>query len=906
MAADTLRPPPSLLSPPFPRSTSLFIPERLADSVLDGASYSPFPTFPGSSHARDPYGLNAFLMNPSDSLWEYMQPAPAASPTRSSSEVSSSPSSGAEEEGVRMERKNSLRKQMSMGNLRQGSPLAKPLNLEEGDPTVTVVRRRSKSVGSATALSKSVSPTEEHLSEMTIKSKPPPPKSLRKVFGKARKTILGPASNDTTSSKSTPPLVDEIQLPVVTYTPLNNSHEISSSKSSSSSSEGVITPSEKVSDPAVAIKLADALEAGVNKKSWLGWLGGRRGPKSKDPSPASSRGSSPNGSTTSLPSKVSPSPEKPIALPASRVSPPPDRPKTYTWVGAALRSASLRKATTIRRPGPHPLAMQLAIQHGHLPEEIAFALRAEAGQRVYPRSVNSPSHTLGSGQGGLRVTLGIRFVLSQLDRGLLPPGVFSPTPSPNPKSSARPKSKGPKGMCEFVKRPPFEDRMMVFYPDDKFSMVSMARPGFGIWDLDYSTYVLVLASLGDGEGASWKNTKTTPRTKDVRLPSPDLPNTDVEILVTPPQMAGDLLAPAAVPSPIESPSMTIESEVVPEEKANMEQVVEETEDSQVVSSFKSRSKSVQDRPLSSFQNAPKSRSAEWEDSDSDESDQETMEDDKPLAMVMKRNSSMPNVTAPLRNRPLSMMPSLPSGQAMETRARNRSSADHASRRISEIDRKLAKGEVVKARGRRELLLSGEIERRVEAQLEMDKSKKRASIPPKRASVSTSNIASQASGAREKRMSTHTLRESVSSPSSPARRRTQSTFEVPPSRPTVLAHVRTSTSPPRAAQLGERRYHSFYELPQQSASFYAQDQHRWQGTQMLPAQGYYMPPPPSMMYPHPQAVYHPAAPPMVYGMPHSGSMVLHPPQTAPPQGYALPNSFSRSNLSLPQKPARRSS
>ncbi|WVQ82023.1 hypothetical protein IAT38_004151 [Cryptococcus sp. DSM 104549] len=425
------------------------------------------------------------------------------------------------------------------------------------------VRKRSSSLGSAPSPRETATPIEAHApvwveSEVVdpfLEKEPVVPvekaagtpktpkgkKGLRKAFTFGRKSLskadpapspspaVSPAVAVVPSVPAIPTLslpndVDEVESdaplagphPSHPSTPMstrsNSNLSTLSSASSTSSSEGVKTPAEGAPLEVVitGTKLASALqEAGERKrgKMW-GWLGGGVRKKgelggSRGGSAESSASSTPNSSTPDLlavptlgasPSIRSPSPPSTETTPT--VALPSQLALEHTWLTEQLRHASARKLTQLKAPSPHPLALALVRQNSRLPDEVALSI--QSGRRVFPKSVNTWQGLgdLSPAQGGLRLGLAVKGVMLALDRGEQPQGGMMAR-----RGSKRSIVPRPRGVLDFIVRPPFEERNIVFFPGGAYSPISMARPGYGVWDLDFSGYIMALGAVDEGAAA---------------------------------------------------------------------------------------------------------------------------------------------------------------------------------------------------------------------------------------------------------------------------------------------------------------------------------------------------------------------------------------------------------------------
>ncbi|ODN92834.1 hypothetical protein L198_05630 [Cryptococcus wingfieldii CBS 7118] len=485
----------------LPRPTSLYVSnDPRSISLLDTSSYSPFPTFPGSQKTADPYNLNNFLLHPADKLWDYVDPIP--DPQAHAGSGSGSDSEGEEPEAGTGP-KRAVRKQKSLGVLKP-SPLSQPpiAALEVDEPVyekAALVRKRSKSLGGNDLIaSKAKDEFVESLREAPqVKEEKPKKKGIKRAFtlGKKGRTsepvVIPPVPP--VPSLSFP---DALPPPISLTTRSPSSNSTLSSASSTSSSEGIKTPAEGQAMGAMieGEQLANALEKGKKKGRMWGWFGGKK--KGELSSSSSSARTTPNSSTTDLLSMPSSSPQNsqsssPIQLPSEQFA------IEHTYLTNQLRSSSMRKITQLKAPSPHPFALALVRGNRKLPDEVAMSI--QNGKRVFPKSVNAwtGSGGLSPAQGGLRLGLAVRDVMIKLDRGEQPQGtIMARRPS---KKSLVPR---PRGVLDFINRPPFEQRNLVFLPSAICTHVSMARPGYGVWELDFSRYILGLSEVDEGSSIS--------------------------------------------------------------------------------------------------------------------------------------------------------------------------------------------------------------------------------------------------------------------------------------------------------------------------------------------------------------------------------------------------------------------
>lgn len=170
-----------------------------------------------------------------------------------------------------------------------------------------------------------------------------------------------------------------------------------------------------------------------------------------------------------------------------------------------MRKKSIGKLREARRPSPHPLAVALRRQSLQIPDDLSSAL--QAGTRVFPNSVNSPqvADTISPAHVGLWPSVAVKSVLINLDNGDVPLEAVTPSrdhsegSSSSSNTSARPgparrqTAPQPRGVADFINRPPFEDRNVVYYGSEAWSPVSMARPGQAVESIEHSQYMLALS-----------------------------------------------------------------------------------------------------------------------------------------------------------------------------------------------------------------------------------------------------------------------------------------------------------------------------------------------------------------------------------------------------------------------------
>lgn len=766
MSEVALRPPPSS----FPRPTSLYLPDLTAttQSLVRSSSYSPFPTIPGASH--DPHNLDRFLLPPDDPSWLYTLPPAADAPIPLSTSFKSSEQGSLGHKG--------MKKVRSFSMLHRSSPLSQPpvSVAEEGEELRQ--RKRSNSVDSIPSPVEGPSKIGMHAPETASDiAKSTGRSSIRQAFQFRRKSVLSanealvdPAASTPLSTPSSSFSSAEDVDPTTPMSTRSNSHSSEvSSASSSSSSEGVQTPVEaavpqievEIAGGKLAVALAAAGDKRNRKNSWRGWLGGRRalkatGSGASTPPLQVSAERSPESSSLALnvvpQLTLTPSPD--IIDTAEVVSIVASEPSGHSTNRGLtiehLRRASILKMTQLRSPSPHPLALALRRQYSSLPDEIALSI--QSGQKVFPKSVNILDKAAGLNpmQGGLITSLAVKTVMQKLERGQHPELSLNARRNSDPSFVRR-----PKGVLDFVDRPPFEERNIVFYPNGTCSPISMARPGFGIWDLDFSPYILALSKVDSAPSAPW----------------PTLPRASVG-----PSLDGleDVLAVVHNPEP--SPESEPEEILV-----SPAPVVVALEDIQV--------KQEVEEPVSSFRNVKTISESSDESSDEEQDEEDDDDDDSPLASVFpKRNLSSNALSAP------------PVPPIRHERSRSTPNTKRVSIVDDQVKRQQAMDEVARARERRQANLSGETDRRAEAERHQ-----RQPAPTAYKRSSTMDVSAQRSSSSLNL--TGMRRSSPPAPSHEARRRTHSSYEVDNgSRPDVPRR------PSAPEGMPAKRFHSFYEAP----------------------------------------------------------------------------------------------
>lgn len=742
----------------LPRPNSLLVSDlRNSVGILDTLSYSPFPTFPGSEHARDPYGLNAYLLHPADSVWFYVDP----SPTEDTTGVR--PASMEAERSRSLGRQKSITKHRSLSMLRRPSPLGSqpPLSIEDDiDRRAPSMRRRSSSLDSGSRPS-----SDDDLQEVLgdfgedARAKTPRPlgkKSFRRAFHFTRKGFFGQSSDigPTPPVPALPdaititaPAIDDVEFSTPMSSRTNSAYSTVSSASSIASSEGIKTPSESllldigIAGDKLAGALAEAEEKKATNKHWRGWLGGRKGSNfanrngsERDTSlSSSSLTSSPNPSTTSLVTRSTPlltfTPSPSIDSTPDRISSlvfPSDNSRQRTLASEQLRRASYHKMTQLRQPSPHPLALSLRRQLCDLPDEVAVSI--QSGQKVFPMSVNStqsPGSGLNPAQGGLWLSIAISCVMTKLDQRHQLPTSLMTRNERAPVIATR-----PKGLMDFIDRPPFKERMLVYYADGVFSPISMARPGYGVWDLDFSRYTVALSEVDDPVH-SW----------------PAIPRASME------ENIGDLgdLTLAAQDS---NDNLAEEVFARPENRDETPSVSGLEPIFDAVPSAEDDSKST--LPLLSFRNARREIKT-WDSSSEDVSEDES--DEEPLAKVVKETHLRHHRVDSKISTPISISSNHTRSRSQPNDVRTYKAfppkAEEKWKQVRQME------EVAKARERREAARSGGTERRAMADQRRPEATKRANEMWQRSSVLNMHHSS-ASRIQPHRFATHRTSASVSS------------------------------------------------------------------------------------------------------------------------------------------------
>jgi hypothetical protein len=800
MSQVTLRPQPSAL----PRRNSLFLPDirETTTSLIRPNSYSPFPALPGTN--ADPHNLDRFLLSPDDPAWLYHFAAASDTAVLRQAIIERG-------KDAPMPSGRPLKKVRSFSMLNQTSPLSRPpINAEdESEHKEVRQRKRSNSMDSTSSprneSQESLDFTPELISE--VKKGSGGRKSLRQaLYFRKRQASQTPESAESSSGSASPPRsrnadtspssassVEESDPTTPLSTRSNSDHSEKSSLSSASSSEGVMTPSEAaahqlaidIAAGKLAVALAAAGEKQRRKGNWKEWLSGRRA--SKVSSAPGSGASTPSDTSSEPPAQAvsdtvvdppqatapSPKPASPAPAATSLAERSIDRALTIEQ----LRRISLRKLGQLRAPSPHPLALSLKRQYSNLPEEVAYSI--QSGQKVFPMSVNAhdPTSGLNPMQGGLVTALGVKSVLTKLERGEGPEGQMMSRRLSDPMTVPR-----PRGVLDFVDRPPFEERNIVFFPNGTLSPISMARPGYGVWDLDFSPYILALSTVDCPPANSWSSLS---RTNLGLIDGVESKATTAAVPTTSPDSEAEDVLVSPVPLTI-----SLDDDLVGPPKAS-----------------KSAS-DVAKAPVSSFRNFKRPAvttawdvsSEEDDDEEEDENDDEDDDDNSPLATIFSKRTSSSSALAPPR--PVILK---------HERSKSTPTAKRVSLSFLEDEEKKRRNldEVARARERRQANLAGETERRAEAEKHHRRS---LAAPPssyrRSSTLEVSHRRSSGDVTPPVQSATSTPPLSPPSPPKANRRRTQSSYDMQAPK---LGTARTTSAPEGGLQ-SSKRYHSFYEAP----------------------------------------------------------------------------------------------
>jgi hypothetical protein len=537
--------------------------------------------------------------------------------------------------------------------------------------------------------------------------------------------------------------------------------------------------------------------------------------------------------------------------------------------------------------------MALRRQYSNLPDEVAISI--QAGQKVFPLSVNihTPDTGLHPSEGGLGTTLGVKWVMNKLDQGDCPE-----EPLPRAKVSDINVVRRPKGVLDFVNRLPFEERMMVFYPDGVFSPISMARPGYGVWDLDFSNYIFALSKCEEEPvsrssmawpilprpslGAPMQDIHDVIASNDADISVPMAAflgeeDTDIGLVSTPDTEESEevLISPLPTAALLE----LVDAALIPTQSPPT--IVLDLEEMEAA-------------PVSSFAKARVVKQT-WDDSSDEESDAEEEESDEedkaPLAKIVARKQSLNALTAvPVPTKPTHARSTSQPGE-------KRSSVQFA--REDDAARRRALDEIAKTRERRNANIAGEAERRAEAE---QKQKRLSTVPTLSASTSQKSLASTGPNKRTSTSQIAAPRPPTVHVSHPpeittrgdaqrdTRRRVKSSYDVSTS---TLAPPRPGSTRQKSSPDGmPRRYHSFYEVNTPSVATapvappMPMGMSSMGGMAGLHLMGMYGPGPgqmaPQGMYAHPGMTAFPA---MVPGQRSSLVFPQHPAQYAPQFQYA---------------------
>ena len=792
--------------PALARSNTLY--RDLAESsssLLNHSSYSPFPSLNGN---HDPHGLDQYLLPPEDPQWLYTSPLPA-----------------------QPERAHGLKKMRSYGSLRRSSPLAQPaISATEIPEPEPLGRRRSSSTSS------SPSPPQTKLVIDDFSPAPVPKQSKRQSFRRAltfkRKSSgvgLSAGYREQEEKANVLALEGTEQLPHLSHRP----HSTGSSASSTStlSSEEVQTPTEVASHGeavATEAKLAAALAAAAaesgssRRKSFMGWFGGKKAAKSAPAAVAAEVEETPAESSPSsrvLPALTGESGnDDPTDLVQDAIS-TAERSINRGFLVEQMRRISYTKLAQMNQASPHPWTRTINRQDQNIFDEIAPTLRS-AG-RSFPLSVNAPDENLTLYPSRQRqwATLCVKNVLNKLDQGMVPEAPLNPR---RPARNVAPRLAYP---SDFLTRPPFEERNIVFFPNGTFSPISMARPGYGVWDLDFSRYILALCSIDYNPAQKpvrrYSSNAATPAAIPEAPEPADLSTiSDSSSLESEPEEV--LISPALLLTPL-----------VGEETSVVVASVEETEPEQAIEVAE---------PISSFRDA-KPAPAPWESSDEED-------DDEPLATI--RNARMSKSFSTYSLPTQIGEPSAGSATSLSRRVLTKRSSmegDAARRDFAQ--------ELARARERRSANDKGEGERRAEIEAHKRKSQSlpRSSssgvltrLPHSDSETSLGSIGSAGSSSHKDRHGRAMSAEDLSHMRRPVVPRNHSLPTTPTHKRRSLYDASPSTFTPHAMFNPASQHHAH---SQQGHAFWqpvyhAHQQHHQQHPSM-----------PNHMYPTPQSTFRPS-------------------------------------------------
>ncbi|RSH82519.1 uncharacterized protein EHS24_007499 [Apiotrichum porosum] len=457
----------------------------------------------GSDHARDPFGLNSFLMSPFDSAWEFSHSIPEEAPKKTERPA-----------------KSMSRRSSSSNLLRRPSPLAQPPVLADADADA-----EAKADDSTEVIDDEDSAVASDVAEDNSPRRPNSmgSKGLRALI--ARKSTLvteasaapvvtvsaaddlepnsGPAICESPiSSAPQSPIIDNVSRMAGSRSDSMCSAMSSGSSTDGSCDDGIQTPGDlpppgPVDVSAASVRLVAALNEDRSrpKSTWRDWLNGRR---------SSFLGIRSESGTTLLESPRESVLDLGPEIPEAENSPTDNSDAAHA--AAQLRRLSLQKLGALRMPSPHPLQLLLTRQHVNLPDEVAFSIPAT--KRVFPMSVNTVqrgSTEFAAAHGSLRVALAVRNVVVHIDRGERPTDAWVPKKASSSSNILR-----PRGVRDFVARQPFEERMVTFFPDERVTHVSMARRGFAIYELEFSDYIMALSESEDAP-ITWSLSKKSNR-----------------------------------------------------------------------------------------------------------------------------------------------------------------------------------------------------------------------------------------------------------------------------------------------------------------------------------------------------------------------------------------------------------
>lgn len=389
-----------------------------------------------------------------------------------------------------------------------------------------------------------------------------------------------------------------------------------------------------------------------------------------------------------------------------------------------LRNLSYSKLSALRSPSSHPI-----IQDQNLPSHLSMSRRnaSISAPMRFPRSVNAsrrPGEGLGPAESGMRIDVGVRLLLDRIDNARPEDVEAIRTMVLRRRKTIPPvvrRSRDP-GICAFLERPPFEDRMEVIRDDGEVRPVESAGT-WSIYEIEFSDGIIALAQAEKARMA--KNAQQHAHRSGARWNSLDLSQQRKErppIIIEESESGSARFAPS---SNLRSTS----SDAVPRAIARRQS----TNTFDLPPSAPARNKSSPDlstlgpRRLSTLRTV----NTTWEVSSSSESEGDSEEEDEtPLSTLRKTSKTPAEAVRPMSWAPTSgSRPVRPSTQNRHSTISTFSAP--AARRPSQ--RTAAEEDyralVAKARERRQEARSGETERRAGAEaLAVSETRKHSSRP----------------------------------------------------------------------------------------------------------------------------------------------------------------------------------